>query len=128
CRRGSSRARSRAAARHRTTGRERRRPQECQLLLRESAAQAAVAPEASRPPSADDRGLSRRAGGARLAELVDAERPALERVVAGGDVPVAERIERRILDVTVACLEARTARVEVARARRVQRARHVALE
>ena len=48
--------------------------------------------------------------------------------MARGDVPVAERVEGWIDDVAVACLEPRAARMEVARARRVQRARHVALE
>ena len=37
----------------------------------------------------------------RFPELVGAKRPALERIVAGGDVPVAERVERWIDDVAV---------------------------
>src|SRR5205823_12081506 len=72
--------------------------------------------------------LGRRVARSRFPELVRCKRPALERVVARGDVPVAERVERWIDDVAVPCLEARTARMEVAGARRVQRAGHVALE
>src|ERR1700745_4088507 len=65
---------------------------------------------------------------ARLPELIRAQRPALEWIVARGDVPGAERVKGWIDDVAVACLEARAARMEVASARRVQWARHVALE
>ena len=43
-------------------------------------------------------------------------------------MPVAERVERRRLDVAVALVEARAARMEAAGGRRVERARHVALE
>ena len=57
----------------------------------------------------------------RFPELVRAKRPALERIVAGGDVPVAERVERWIDDVAVSGLEARTTWMEVAGARWVQR-------
>src|SRR5690349_1354105 len=53
---------------------------------------------------------------------------ALERIVARGGLCVAEGVERWIDDVAMACLEARAARMEIAGARRVQRARHVALE
>src|SRR5205809_586449 len=60
--------------------------------------------------------------------LLGAHRPALERVVARRHMAVAERVERRVLDVAVALDEARTAGMEVTRARRVHRARDVALE
>src|SRR5262245_60920424 len=64
----------------------------------------------------------------RLPELVRSERPAFERIVARGDMPVAEGIERWIDHVAVPRLEARAARMEVAGARRIERARNVALE
>ncbi len=62
--------------------------------------------------------------------LVLGQRPALERVVARGDVVAmsGRRLQVRLVDVAVAVLEARAARVEAARLRRVDRARHVALE
>src|SRR5689334_14807874 len=47
----------------------------------------------------------------RLAHLVLGHRPALERVVAGGGMAVAEGIELRLLDVAVPFVEARAARV-----------------
>ena len=60
--------------------------------------------------------------------LVRRHRPALERVVARRHVPVAERVERRLLDVAVPLDEPRAARMEPARARRVDRARDVTFE
>src|SRR4249919_347192 len=62
------------------------------------------------------------------AHLIGVHWPALERVVAGGDVTTAERIERWILHVAVPFLEPRAARMEAAAARRIDRARNVALE
>src|SRR5687767_11249291 len=76
-------------------------------------------------PLRRDRG---RRGGAAAPHLFLGHRPVLERIVASGDLPVPERIQRRRLDVAVALPEARAARMEVARARRVDRVRHVALE
>src|SRR5215216_1818657 len=72
-------------------------------------------------------GLLRRAGTG-AANLFGAHRPPLERVVAGGDVAVAERVERRVLDVAVTLDEPRAAWMEVAAARRIHGARNVALE
>src|SRR5919108_1057021 len=78
-------------------------------------------------------GLGRLLGGRRRARarpphLLLRQRPALERVVACRDVTVAERVERRRLDVAVTFLEPRAAWMEVARRRWVERARYVALE
>src|SRR5579884_2172200 len=69
-----------------------------------------------------------RAGAEGPRELLAAHRPALERVVAGGQVVARERAQQRRLDVAVAALEAGTARVEDARGRRVHRRGHVAAE
>src|SRR5829696_619045 len=72
-------------------------------------------------------GQSRRARGG-PAHFFGVHRPALERVVTGGDVAAPERIEGRILHVAVPLLEARAARMEAAAAWRIHRARNVALE
>src|SRR5919204_525982 len=61
-------------------------------------------------------------------DLLLGHRPALERIVARCHVAVAERVERRVLDVAVPVAEAGAPGVEVARGRRVDRVRHVALE
>src|SRR6266540_3549630 len=61
------------------------------------------------------------------ADLFRRHRPALERVEACGRVSVPEREERRLLDVAVAWMEARAARMEPAARRRVDRIRHVTL-
>src|SRR5215216_1549933 len=60
--------------------------------------------------------------------LAGGHRPPLERVVTRGDVAVAERIKRRIVDIAVPFLEARAARMEPAAARRIDGARHVAFQ
>src|ERR1043166_5271391 len=65
---------------------------------------------------------------ARAAHLFMRHRPVLERVVARGPVLFPELVERRRVDVAVALDEARAARMEPARARWVDRVRHVALE
>ena len=64
----------------------------------------------------------------RPADILHRHRPALERVVAGGLVAVAEAAESRLVDVAVPSRGTRAARVEAAACRRVDRARHVALE
>src|SRR4051794_595338 len=58
------------------------------------------------------------------------QRPALERVVAGRQVVLVAvlRLQLRLVDVADALLEARAARVEAARGRRIDRAGPVALE
>src|SRR6476620_11541173 len=67
-------------------------------------------------------------GGGLSPHLRGGHRPALERVVALGHVALAEWIERWLLDVAMPFDEARAARVEPARARRIDRARDVAFE
>src|SRR4051794_3840396 len=71
-------------------------------------------------------------GGPRGHDLPDlgvGHRPALERVVARRQVAGAAALDQeRVLDVAMPLVEARAARVEVARRRRVDRVRHVAFE
>src|SRR5439155_4361570 len=63
-----------------------------------------------------------------MPHLLDRHRPTLERVMARRGVIAAELVERRRVDVAVALDEAWAARVEPARARRIDRVRDVALE
>src|SRR5207342_3042904 len=124
---GRSRARSSARASSREEARTPSRRPRCRRRSRGTTGRIAgePAPTLLRNRRGLSRPLHRRPG---LAELVCVERPALERIVARGDMAVAERVERRLVDVAPALLEARAARVEAAGAGRVERARHVALE
>src|SRR5205823_3580509 len=64
----------------------------------------------------------------RAADLLVGHRPPLERIVARRYMVAAEWVERRRLYVTVARPETWAARMEPARGRRIERARHVSLE
>src|SRR5215207_4350191 len=68
-------------------------------------------------------GRSRRGPSTGPSHLFLGQRPTLERVVARRDMAFAKRVQRRVLDVAVAFLKPRAARVEVARRRRVEWAR-----